>query len=199
MELDLRPVQPEYRHKLVLESFSKLKEGEELTVIADHYPSHLIQLLSGHIEKYKVEETANGDFVLKLTKKKGSANRPIISHISEFRKTGEVFTPIPVLRKDEYGVILVFFKPGQYIPIHAPDSDLIFYVLQGQGKVSVDNKEYEVREGSIVIVPRGIKRGVKADTYMEAIHIVVPSPSPEDHEKVMSAAMNGIAEVDLKH
>ncbi|QGA69135.1 DUF2249 domain-containing protein [Sulfolobus sp. E11-6] len=199
MELDLRPVQPEYRHKLVLESFSKLKEGEELTVIADHYPSHLIQLLSGHIEKYKVEETANGDFMLKLTKKKGSTNRPIISHISEFRKTGDVFTPIPVLRKDEYGVILVFFKPGQYIPIHAPDSDLIFYVLQGQGKVSVDNKEYEVREGSIVIIPRGIKRGVKADTYMEAIHIVVPSPSPEDHEKVMSAAMNGIAEVDLKH
>ncbi|AAK42008.1 DUF2249 domain-containing protein [Saccharolobus solfataricus] len=199
MELDLRPIQPEYRHKLVLESFSKLKEGEELTVIADHYPSHLIQLLSGYIEKYKVEETANGDFVLKLTKKKGSTNKAIISHISEFRKTGDVFTPIPVLRKDEYGVILVFFKPGQYIPIHAPDSDLIFYVLQGQGKVSVDNREYEVHEGSIVIVPRGIKRGVKADTYMEAIHIVVPSPSPEDHEKVMKAAMNGIAEVDLRH
>jgi Uncharacterized conserved protein, contains double-stranded beta-helix domain len=94
---------------------------------------------------------------------------------------------------------LVFFKPSQYIPIHAPNSDLIFYVLQGQGKVTIGNKEYEVRDGSIVIVPKGVKRGVKADTYMEALHIVVPSPSPEDHEKVMGAAKKGIAEVNLKH
>jgi len=199
MELDLRSVEPEYRHGLVLESFDKLKEEEELTVIADHYPSHLIQLLSGHVEKYKVEQTENGDFVLRLTKKKGESNKAIISHISEFRKTGEVFTPIPVLRKEEYGVILVFFKPSQYIPIHAPNSDLIFYVLQGQGKVTIGNKESEVRDGSIVIVPKGVKRGVKADTYMEALHIVVPSPSPEDHEKVMGAAKKGIAEVNLKH
>jgi Uncharacterized conserved protein len=70
MELDLRSVEPEYRHRLVLESFDKLKEEEELTVIADHYPSHLIQLLSGHVEKYKVEQTENGDFVLRLTKRR---------------------------------------------------------------------------------------------------------------------------------
>ncbi|BDC17587.1 DUF2249 domain-containing protein [Acidianus sp. HS-5] len=193
MELDLRSVEPQYRHTLVLETFSKMKDGEELTVIADHYPTHLIQLLSGQIEKYNVEQTNTGDFVLKV--KKGS--KAIIAHISEFRKMGDTFTPVPVLRKNEYGVILVFFKAGQYIPVHAPDSDLIFYVLQGKGTAYVDNKEVEIREGSIIIVPRGVKRGIKAETYMEALHIVVPSPSPEDHEKIMGAAMKGIQEVDF--
>lgn len=32
---------------------------------------------------------------------------------------------------------------------------------------------------------------------MEALHIVVPAPSHEDHEKVMEAAVKGIKEVDL--
>ncbi|MBB5254314.1 DUF2249 domain-containing protein [Sulfurisphaera ohwakuensis] len=196
MELDLRNVEPQYRHKLVIDAFSKIKDGEELVVIADHYPAHLLQILSGQIEKYKVDQTETGDFILKVIKK---GSKSIIAHISEYRKVGDTFTPIPVLRKDEYGVILVFFKAGQYIPIHAPDSDLIFYVLQGKGTAYVDNKEVEVREGSIIIVPRGVKRGIKAETYMEALHIVIPSPSAEDHEKVMKAAREGIEEVDLKH
>lgn len=196
MKLDLRNVEPQYRHKLVLDAFNKIKDVEELVVIADHYPAHLIQILSGLIEKYNVEETNNGDFVLKVIKK---GSKSIIGHISEYRKVGDTFTPIPVLRKDEYGVILVFFKAGQYIPIHAPDSDLIFYVLQGKGTAFVDNKEVEIREGSIIIVPRGVKRGIKAETYMEALHIVIPSPSVEDHEKVMKAAREGVQEIDLKH
>ena len=196
MELDLRNVEPKYRHKLVLHAFNNLKDGEELVVIADHYPAHLLQILSGQIEKYKVDQTETGDFILKVTKK---SSKSIITHISEYRKVGDTFTPIPVLRKDEYGVVLVFFKAGQYIPIHAPDSDLIFYVIQGKGTAYVDNKEVEIREGSIIIVPKGVKRGIKAETYMEALHIVIPSPSAEDHEKVMKAAREGIQEVDLKH
>ncbi|WP_338598596.1 DUF2249 domain-containing protein [Sulfolobus tengchongensis] len=198
MELDLRSIEPQYRHKLVLDTFAKMHEGEELVVIADHYPAHLLQLLSGQIEKYNVEETPNGDFILKVIKRK-SKLQPIISHISEYRRTGDTFTPVPVLRRSEYGVILVFFKPNQYIPVHAPDSDLIFYVINGKGKAYVDGKETDITEGSIVIVPKGVKRGIKAETYMEALHIVIPSPSPEDHEKVMLAASKGLPEIDLKH
>ena len=36
VELDLRDVEPRFRHKLVFEAFNKLKEGEELVVIVDH-------------------------------------------------------------------------------------------------------------------------------------------------------------------
>ena len=196
MELDLRNIEPQYRHTLVIDTFNKMKDGEELVIIADHYPAHLLQILSGHIEKYNIEKTEGGDFVLKVVKKD---SKVIIGHISDFRRVGDAFTPVPVLRKDSYGVIFVFFKSGQYIPIHAPDSDLIFYVIQGKGKAYIENKEVEVREGSIIIVPKGIKRGIRAETYMEALHIVIPSPSPEDHEKVMEAAMRGLREVDLRH
>ncbi|MEM4086755.1 MAG: DUF2249 domain-containing protein [Saccharolobus sp.] len=197
--LDLRDVEPQLRHKLVLKTFHEMKGGEELVIIADHYPSHLLQLVSGMIEKYNVDEK-EGVFTLRLIKRKSgqeSTESPIISHISSYRRTGETFTPIPVIRKDEYGAILVFFKAGQYIPIHAPKSDLIFYVIEGKGKAQIGDNEVNIEKGSIIVVPKGVKRGIIAETYMEALHIVVPAPSHEDHEKVMEAAAKGIKEVNL--
>ncbi|MEM4884837.1 MAG: DUF2249 domain-containing protein [Saccharolobus sp.] len=79
--LDLRDVEPQLRHKLVLKTFHEMKGGEELVIIADHYPSHLLQLVSGMIEKYNVDEK-EGVFTLRLIKKKSgqeSAESPIIS------------------------------------------------------------------------------------------------------------------------
>jgi len=196
--LDLREVEPRHREKLVLEAFNKIKAGEELVVIADHYPAHLLQLISGKIEKYDVEQKERGIFILKVTKKtEASKENPIISHISEYRKVGETFAPVPVLRKDEYGAIFIFLRPGQYIPIHNPNSDLILYIIQGRSKIQVEDKEYEIRESSIVIVPRGVRRGLTAETNLEWLHVVVPAPSPEDHEKLMEAARSGIKEVRL--
>ncbi|WP_287689340.1 DUF2249 domain-containing protein [Metallosphaera javensis (ex Sakai et al. 2022)] len=195
--LDLREVDPPHRHKLVLETFHKMKAGEELEVIADHYPAHLLQLVSGKIRKYEVKESEDGNFVLKLTKGE-EESKAVIAHLSDYRQTGETFTPIPVIRKDEYGAILVFFKPGQYIPAHAPDSDLIFYVIEGKGKAQIGESQVEIDKGSIIIVPKGVKRGITAETYMEALHVVVPAPSPEDHEKVMEAAARGSKEVQLR-
>ena len=105
--LVLREVDPPLRHKLVLETFHKMRPGEELEVIADHYPAHLLQLISGKIKKSEVKESGEGIFVLKLIKG-GEEPRPIVSRLSDYRKSGETFTPIPVIRKDEYGAILVF-------------------------------------------------------------------------------------------
>ncbi|BBL47550.1 DUF2249 domain-containing protein [Metallosphaera sedula] len=195
--LDLREVDPPTRHKLVLETFNKMKPGEELEVIADHYPAHLLQLLSGKIKKYEIKEGEKGTFMLKLVKGLEEP-KPIVASLYDYRKSGETFTPVPVVRKDEYGVVLVFFKPGQYIPIHAPDSDLIFYVIEGKGKAQIGDNQVEIDKGSILVVPKGVKRGITAETYMEALHVVVPAPSPEDHEKVMEAAARGIREVRLK-
>lgn len=195
VELDLRDVEPRFRHKLVFEAFNKLKEGEELVVIVDHYPEHLVRALSPQSEGISVEQTGTGEYVLKAVKK---GSTPIVANISELRKLGDTFTPVPLLRKEEYGVVLVFFREGQYIPIHNPDSDLIFYVVQGKGKAYVGDREVELREGSILVVPKGVKRGIRAETYMEALHIVIPAPSPDDHEKIMKAAREGVQEVDLK-
>lgn len=189
----MRGVEPSKRHTLALSEFDELRDGEELTVIADHYPAHLIQLISGKIKKYNIEERGDRTFELKLIK----GSRPLVSHVSKLRRTGDTFTPVPVVRKEEYGVILVFLKPGQYIPVHAPLSDLVFYVIKGEGKATVGDREEEIEEGSIVIVPKGERRGIKAETCMEALHMVIPSPSPQDHEKVMAAAAKGLPEVEL--
>ena len=62
--LDLREVEQQLRHKLVLKTFHEIKGGEEL---ADHYLSYLFQLVSGMIEKYNVDEK-EGVFTLKSNK-----------------------------------------------------------------------------------------------------------------------------------
>ncbi|AEB95178.1 Cupin 2 conserved barrel domain protein [Metallosphaera cuprina Ar-4] len=39
----MRGVEPSKRHTLALSEFDELRDGEELTVIADHYPAQLTQ------------------------------------------------------------------------------------------------------------------------------------------------------------
>ncbi|MCG3108224.1 hypothetical protein L3N51_00505 [Metallosphaera sp. J1] len=65
-------------------------------------------------------------------------SKAVIAHLPDYRRIGETFTPLPVIGKDEYGTTLIFFKPGQYVPVNAPDSNLIFYVIEGRERPPVE-------------------------------------------------------------
>lgn len=53
-----------------------------------------------------------------------------------------------------------YFKPGQVLAYHRhPGGDQIFFILKGQGKFYLDNgseEEIDVKEGSIIYVPKGV-------------------------------------------
>ncbi len=70
--------------------------------------------------------------------------------------------------------------------------DLIFAVFKGNGIAVASETETELSPGSIVIVPRGERRGIRATTDMEAIHTVSPVPTESDHEEVMRKVSKGI-------
>lgn len=58
-------------------------------------------------------------------------------------------------------LVLMALKPGEEIgmEIH-PDNDQFFRFEQGQGKCIIDGNEYEVGDGSAVIVPAGSEHNV---------------------------------------
>lgn len=47
---------------------------------------------------------------------------------------------------------------GGFIPPHALDIDVSFYIITGEGKVSVSDEEYFVKEGDIIHVDKNLNR-----------------------------------------
>jgi quercetin dioxygenase-like cupin family protein len=86
---------------------------------------------------------------------------------------------------DNYKVIITYIKAGQFIPVHSPSTDLIFAVFTGTGTAFAGNREVPLNPGSILVVPGGEKRGIRAERDMEALHLVSPVPDDSDHTEVM--------------
>ncbi|EMA08026.1 MULTISPECIES: cupin domain-containing protein [Haloferax] len=93
-------------------------------------------------------------------------------------------------------VICGFFKPGQFIPVHAPSSDLVVSVRSGSGLVREGETDHRVTPGDIVSIPAGTKRGVRAneDSRLEVLLVTTPPPTDAEHDPVR----RGLAEGDFE-
>lgn len=94
------------------------------------------------------------------------------------------FNPKAVYISDEMKVIVAYFKPGQFIPVHTPGVDVVLCILEGEAEVVADDEKFRVGEKDLVVVPRGIKRGIRALSELVVLHIVQPVPSEKDHKEV---------------
>src|SRR5713101_8426215 len=54
----------------------------------------------------------------------------------------------------------------------------LYYVLEGEGTVSLDGEEYPVRKGSMVHIPPGVVHGAKG--RMRVLVVGIPDISDED-------------------
>lgn len=62
-------------------------------------------------------------------------------------------------------VILGALKAGQMIPLH-PEEKAVYQFVEGQGVMTINGKDVPVTQGSVVIVPAGANRGMKAETQL---------------------------------
>jgi quercetin dioxygenase-like cupin family protein len=194
--LDVRKYSPAIRHEIIIQEFEKLKPGEGFLIVNDHEPIHLFHLLSHRedfdIDAYYTEKLDEGKWVAFLKKKGEETKKIMFTNFESNRRYSEMsFTPVQVYKTNNYAVILTYFKSGQFIPIHKPNIDVILYVHRGKGKIVAGEEKYEVKEGDLIIVPKGEKRGVLAETNMEILHIVSPPPSQEDHKEVEEGLKKG--------
>ena len=86
----------------------------------------------------------------------------LVSHANFSQKDREA---VPLFQSDQLTVMLIGFEPGQSIPEH-PGPTGAFYVIDGQGWISVDGERKEVQSGSLVIAPHNAPRSVEAKSRL---------------------------------
>jgi quercetin dioxygenase-like cupin family protein len=101
------------------------------------------------------------------------------------------FNPKPVYQTEQLRVILAYFKKGQFIPVHSPSVDVILCILEGEAEVVAGEEKISTKVNDVIIVPKGVKRGVRALTDLTVLHVVQPPPSEEDHKEVHQRLMLG--------
>ncbi len=101
------------------------------------------------------------------------------------------FAPNVVYQSTGIKVVLAYFKTGQFIPVHTPGVDLVLYILEGEAEVVTGDERLTARKDDLIIVPKGLKRGVKALTELTILHVVQPPPSEEDHNQVHARLAEG--------
>lgn len=96
------------------------------------------------------------------------------------------FSAVEVFRSDRMKVVCGYFEPGQFIPVHAPGSDVAIHVQSGTGLIRDGDKEHDVSPGDVVVVEAHCSRGVKADddTRLEALLVTAPPPTDAEHDPV---------------
>ncbi|MFB6281889.1 MAG: cupin domain-containing protein [Haloferacaceae archaeon] len=104
----------------------------------------------------------------------------------------DAFRTRVLARTDRQQVVLGYFEPDQFIPVHAPDSDLAVTVHRGEGVVVEGGDEHPVDPGSVVAVEAGVERGIRADTRLEATLVTAPPPTDAEHEPVREGLARGV-------
>jgi len=103
------------------------------------------------------------------------------------------FSAVEVFRSDRMKVVCGYFEPGQFIPVHAPASDVAIHVQSGTGVVRDGDTERAVEPGDVVVVEADTDRGVKsdADSRLEALLVTAPPPTDAEHDPVREGLKKG--------
>ncbi|MFB6169227.1 MAG: cupin domain-containing protein [Haloferacaceae archaeon] len=98
----------------------------------------------------------------------------------------ERFSAVEVFRSDRMKVVCGYFGPGQFIPVHAPSSDVAVHVRAGTGLVRDGDTDHRVEPGDVVVVEAEADRGVRADdgSELEALLVTAPPPTDAEHDPV---------------
>jgi len=199
--VDVRSMPPQARHSHIFKIFDELSPGEMLLVVNDHEPIHLLQFIK-HERKdfdaasYQAYQKGPNEWVGVFRKKETAEpaqnDGVVITSFEKERSYDEhTFSPISIYSTNEYRVILTYLKAGQFIPVHKPNIDLVFLVQSGTGEVVAGERRQQIKPGDIIIIPKGQRRGIKAFSDMEALHLVSPPPKDSDHEEVAKKLKNG--------
>lgn len=121
-----------------------------------------------------------------------SPTMPATSVDAEREYSDERFTAREVDRTDRSKTVCGYFEPGQFVPVHAPESDVTVVVQSGRGTVRDGDDEHAVSPGSVVTVPAGKDRGVRAEgERLEAVLVTAPPPTDAEHDPVRRGLANG--------
>ncbi len=198
--IDVRPLPPAQRHSAVSKAFDEIEPGDTLLVVNDHEPVHLVQFMRHErrdfdAASYRAFERGPAEWVGSFKKNASASARvdPVVFTSFE-RETAfqeGSFSPVPIYSSERYKVIMTYFRAGQFIPVHSPGTDLVLVVHSGKGELVAGSQRFELNAGDVAVVPRGERRGIRATTSMEVLHLASPPPTGSDHEEVARKLAEG--------
>ncbi|RDI70068.1 cupin domain-containing protein [Halopelagius longus] len=118
---------------------------------------------------------------------------PAVDFDAERTFDADRFVAREAVRTDRTKVVCGYFEPGQFIPVHAPESDVVVSVRSGTGLVREGDDEHRVEPGDVFVVEAGTPRGIKADDdgRLEALLVTAPPPTDEEHGPVREGLRRG--------
>lgn len=73
-------------------------------------------------------------------------------------------------------IVLMSLRPGEEIGLEVHDGDQIIYLVDGEGVAILDGEKNEIKKGSIVFVPAGVRHNIVSsdDEPMKLFTIYAP-------------------------
>jgi hypothetical protein len=88
--------------------------------------------------------------------------------------TGRKLVDLPAVN-----VMSLIMKAGEAVAAHVTPVDVLFYVVRGEGTVTIGEESARVGETDLVVSPRGIPHGLAADAGREFQVLVIKTPNPK--------------------
>ena len=100
-----------------------------------------------------------------------------LSDVVEF--SPEKLKKVSLFDTDNFFCDIYCLEPAQSQKVHSPgDSDKVYYVLRGSGKVTVGSEEKILGPDEITIAPAGEDHGVVNHTQDKLVMLVFMAPKP---------------------
>jgi len=95
-----------------------------------------------------------------------------LTKLAEFSKAQRVKKD--VCKTKWFNIVLVCLETGQEIPSRPEPYDVCFYVISGNGTITVGNEKVNVIRGNMVFAPANVARGIKSKERLTILGIQEP-------------------------
>lgn len=104
---------------------------------------------------------------------------PVFQHSTAFTlkesvsyASGAIVSKI-VTKNDAGNITLFAFDKGQNLSKHSAPFDAIIQILEGTGRITIDEKSYTLTENQMIVMPANIPHAVDADEPFKMMLIMI--------------------------
>jgi quercetin dioxygenase-like cupin family protein len=103
----------------------------------------------------------------------------VVNVLNAIEFNPEKMKKVSLFDTDHFFCDIYCLEPGQSQKVHSHDgSDKVYYVMEGQGKVTVGNDEKVLSQNEITMAPSGQDHGVLNHSDDKLVLLVFMAPKP---------------------
>ena len=91
------------------------------------------------------------------------AEQGIFNLTEAIQYSDQGFAKKPIFKGENYAILLFAFQKGQRLEAHTIPIDAFIQVLEGSAKVDIDGKEFEVKTGEKISLPKNLSHALTAN------------------------------------